>query len=240
MTNIALDTNIWIYLTKDTSLKFWEKFKEMKINNEIRIIINDVILTEWKRNKMKTIKALSENIKNEFNSAFKLSNYLSGEIKETYIKTIFEYKDEKFRIEKAEARVEEVETFMKSCTIIKVSDEQKLFISDLAIYKLPPMHSSKNNFNDALIVKNICEFVGNEMPFLYDLIYVSNNPNDFIDVTTKTVYESIGIPPIRLKNVTELGEALNLAPEYCEDFDGWLDQKLDDEAMYQLDIMRGK
>ncbi len=240
MTNIALDTCNWIYLTKDRLFEFWKRFKEMKENDEIRVIVNDVILIEWERNKATTIKTLTESIRNEFISAKNLSNYLSGEIKQNYLKIISEYKDEQSRLAKAEARVEEVEAFMKSCEIIKVTEQQKLFISNMAINKLPPFHNNKNNFNDALILKNICEFVGSEIPFLYDLIYVSNNPVDFIDPNTKTVYESISIPPIRLKNVTQLGEALQLAPELFEDFDAWLDQKLDDEAMYKLDIMRGK
>lgn len=40
--------------------------------------------------------------------------------------------------------------------------------------------------------------------------------------------------------MTELGEALKLAPEVIEDFDAWLEQQLDDQAMYELDIRRGK
>ena len=44
MTNIVLDTNIWIYLTKDTYQSLWNKFKEMKENDKIKILDNDVII----------------------------------------------------------------------------------------------------------------------------------------------------------------------------------------------------
>ena len=59
---------------------------------------------------------------------------------------------------------------------------------------------------------------------------------------TKEVYANLleGLRPIRLKSVTELGEALKLAPELIEDFDSWLDHQLEMEAQYKLDIMRGK
>ena len=242
MTNIVLDTNIWIYLTKDTYQSLWNKFKEMKDNDEIKILVNDVIIKEWDRNKANTIKRLTVSIKNEYNAAKNLANYFHGKKKAEFLKQISEYKEEPKRIEKATNRVQEIESFMKSCQIINVTDEQKLFISDLAINKKHPFQNNKNNFNDALILRNILEFVKDEIPFQYDLIFVSNNPSDFIDKVTGGVYNTLlgGLNSIRLKNVTELAEALELAPELIEDFDDWLDYQLDMEAQRQLDIMRGK
>lgn len=242
MTNIVLDTNIWIYLTNDTFFELWLRFKEMKEGGEIRVIVNDIILKEWARNKPTTIKSLTKNIKDEYKSALNLSNYLSGDVRVNYLQTISEYKDETDRIKKAIERVEEVETFIKTCTIINTSEEQKLFIAELAINKLPPFQNNKNNFNDALILRNICEYVESEFPFAYDLIYVSNNPDDFIDKNTKEVYEDLfkNLEPIKLKNVTKLGEALKLAPELIEDFEDWLADQLDRQAMYELDLRRGK
>ena len=74
------------------------------------------------------------------------------------------------------------------------------------------------------------------------MIYVSNNPDDFIDKLTKEVHEDLlkGLKPTKLKNVTELGEALKLAPELIIDIDEWLEIQLDNKAMYELDIIRGK
>jgi len=242
MTNLALDTNIWIYLTKDNFHELWVKLKEMKEKGEVKIILNDIILKEWDRNKATTIKTLTTSIKNEYKSALSLANYLEDPVKTEYLKTISEYKEETNRVQKAEKRVEEIEAFMKSCEIINVTENQKLFISNLAINKKPPFQNNKNNFNDALIIRNISEFVTNSFPSLYDLIYVSNNPDDFIDKKTKEIHQDLfeGLQEIRLKNVTELGEALKLAPELIEDFDDWLEYQLDREAEYQFDLMRGK
>jgi hypothetical protein len=171
-----------------------------------------------------------------------LSNYLEDTTKGDYLKAISVYNNEAERIEKAKQRVEEVEVFMNTCTLIPTTAEQKLYISELAINKRPPFQNNKNNFNDALIFRNICEYVDNTIPQLYDLIYVSNNPDDFIDKATKDVHADLlhGLKPVRFRNVTELGEALKLAPELIEDFDEWLEIQLDNEAMYQLDLMRGK
>lgn len=242
MTRIALDTNIWIYLTKDTFFELWLKFKEMKENNSFEVIVNDVIMQEWERNKENTLKSLVNSIKNEYSSAINLSNYLDDEKKSFFLDIISNYKDEAKRIEKATKRVNEIEEFMKTCTIINVTNEQKLFISELAINKVPPFQNNKNNFNDALILRNICEYSQNEIPWKFDLIYISNNPDDFINKQTNQIHQDLfkDIKTIRLKNVTQLGEALKLAPELIEDFDDWLEHQLEEKAYTEWEISRGK
>ncbi|MDA0740586.1 MAG: PIN domain-containing protein [Bacteroidetes bacterium] len=229
MTNIALDTNIWIYLTKDSFYRLFCQLKKMKSESQIKIIVNDVLIQEWNRNKPQTIKTLSNNIKQEYKAAINLANYFKEPHKSSYLQTISEYKEENYRIERATKRVGEVEDFMKSCAASAVTETQKLFIANLAISKKPPFQNNKNNFNDALILRNIYEFAENMVPQLYDLIYVSNNPDDFTDNQTKEIYPDIleGLSPKRLKNVRELGEALKLAPELIPDFDDWLEYQLD-------------
>jgi predicted nucleic acid-binding protein len=242
MTKIVLDTNIWIYLTKDTFSELLIELKGKAIYEEFEIVVNEVIVKEWNRNKPNTIKTLVDGIKSEYKSAQKLASHMEEPAKSEFLATLSQYKDEKTRIEKAEKKVKEVEDFMNSCRILEVTNEQKLFISNLAIEKMPPFENNKNNFNDALIIRNICEFAENTVPSKYDLIYVSNNPDDFTDKKTGDVYSSImeGMNPIRLKTVTQLGQALKLAPELIEDFDDWLDYHLEMEAEYQFDLMRGK
>ena len=124
MTNIVLDTNIWIYLTTDPFFELWIRLKEMKERDEIRVIINDIILKEWQRNKANTIKNLAKNIKEEYISALRLSNYLPEETKAGYLQTVSLYKDEANRIRNAEERVEEVEAFMMTCKIINTTEKQ--------------------------------------------------------------------------------------------------------------------
>lgn len=242
MTQIALDTNIWIYLTKDTFFELWTKLKEMKDDGQLEIIVNDIILREWERNKENSIKSLANSIKSEYTTAINLANYLENKEKEDFLKVIATYKGEAERIDKATKRVNEIEDFMKSCTIIEVTQEQKLFVAHLAISKIPPFQNNKNNFNDALIFRNVCEYSKNQIPWLYDLIYVSNNPEDFIDKKTNEVHKELfdGLEHIRMKNVTQLGEALNIAPEFMEGFDDWLENQLEQKAYMEWEISRGK
>jgi len=241
-TKIVLDTNIWIYLTKNTFYGLFNKLKGMAVYEDVEIIVNDIIILEWERNKLTTINNLVTSIKDEYNSALKLVNYLDIDNKEDYLKIISKYNIEESRIEMAKKRVNEVESFMKSCTVIRTTEEQKLFVSKLAIENKPPFQKNKNNFNDALIIRNICENTAVNIPMKYDLIYVSNNPSDFIDKETDEIYNTLteGINSINIKNVKELGHALHLAPELMENFDEWLDTQLDNQAMDYLDLIRGK
>ena len=106
----------------------------------------------------------------------------------------------------------------------------------------PPFQNRKNNFNDALILRSIAEYLQKNNYVLHDLIYVSNNPDDFMDKSTKKICPDLmtGLETIRVTNLTEPGRALKLAPGLVDEVDEWLETKLDNEAMYQLDIMRGK
>lgn len=242
MVNVVLDTNIWIYLTKDTFFELWVKLKEMQHSGQIRVIVNDVIVKEWRRNKENTIRSLSENIRQEYKAAKNLLNYIPITQKSDFERLLLEYKDELQRIVKSTKRVEDVEKFMLECVQISTSVSQKLHIANLAIDKLPPFQNNKNNFNDALIIRNVCEYVNNETPFEWNLIYVSNNPDDFIDKNSKNIFDGLvsDLDRVNIKNVVELGEALKMAPEYITDFEEWLEIQLDNQSMYELDILRGK
>lgn len=242
MTTVVLDTNIWIYLTSDSYFELWQKLKEMKENKEINIVVNDIILLEWERNRETTIKNLVDNIKREYRSAKNLASYLPSDAKNAFLKSISEYQEEKNRIKMAENRVKEVETFMHSCSMFKVTNDQKLFVSELAINKVPPFQNNKNNFNDALIIRNVSEGIKQTDYNKYDLIFVSNNPDDFIDKSSKQPYPELfkGLENIKLKTVTELGEALKLAPELFDGFDEWVESQIEAEALSAWEISRGK
>ena len=59
LTKLALDTNIWIYLTKPSFGVLFEKLKNGN-RHDFDIIVNDIVIKEWDRNKENTRKALIE------------------------------------------------------------------------------------------------------------------------------------------------------------------------------------
>jgi len=238
---IALDTNIWIYLTKEVFFELFVKLKQGKETEEFTVLVNDVVIKEWHRNKEKTITSLADSIKIEYKAAKSLANHLSGEAKTKLHESLAEYME---KLPEFEKQLTGSIVWKNLCFHVKflTQEEQKLYVANLAIEKQPPFQNNKNNFNDALNYRSFCEFTEGSFPHQYDLIYVSNNPDDFIDKHTKHVHGSIteGLSYMSIKNVTDLGEALQLAPELIDDFDDWIDAQIEDEAMYQLDILRGK
>lgn len=240
---IALDTNIWIYLTKETFSPLFESLKEKISNEEFELLTNEVIIEEWIRNKENTIKNLCESIKQEFKASKKLSQFLSEQKKNEFLKFLEDLDTEDKRLEKAKLRVEEVEQLLFSAKKIEITQEQKLYVSELAIMKKGPFSNNKNNFNDTLILRNFIEHVkGVNYPDKYDLIYVSYNTKDFCVDGKEIIYPEIldGFDSLRLKNVTELGHAFELSAELIDDFDDWVEEQVQSWADMQYDISRGK
>lgn len=135
------------------------------------------------------------------------------------------------------------------CTNTLVSESQKLFVANLAIHKQPPFSKNKNNFNDALIVRNIAETItkriineGASLPYKYDLIYVSNNLKDFIDSKTHEIYTELleGCEGLRIISIQDLTHALKIRDELIDDFDEWVEHMVEMHAELEAEIMRGK
>ncbi|WP_027386746.1 PIN domain-containing protein [Chryseobacterium gregarium] len=240
---LALDTNIWIYLTKETFDPLFESLKEKIANNEFELLTNEIVIEEWKRNKKSTIKSLCESIKQEFKSAKSLAKFLPAKEKVELLTFLEKLDTEEKRLEKAKLRVEEVEQLLFSAKKIDINDEQKMFVANLAITKKGPFSNNKNNFNDTLILRNFIEHIQKiNYPDKYDLIYVSNNPKDFCIDGKENIYPEIldGFDSLRIKSVTELGQAFHLSTELIEDFDDWLEYQVQTWAEMQYEISRGK
>ncbi len=240
---LALDTNIWIYLTKETFDPLFESLKEKTANNEFELLTNEIVIEEWTRNKESTIKSLCESIKQEYKSAKNLTKFLPDKEKAELSIFLEKLDTEEKRLEKARLRVEEVEQLLFSAKKIDITDEQKMFVANLAITKEGPFSNNKNNFNDTLILRNFIEHIQKtNYPDKYDLIYVSNNPKDFCIDGKENIYPEIlnGFDSLRIKSVTELGQAFHLSTELIEDFDDWLEEKVQTWAEMQYEISRGK
>lgn len=251
-TYIAFDTNIWIYLaTKSNYNPLLDEVIKQYNDGEILLLTNEIIKKEWYRNRENTLNNCVETIKGELKSAMRIAAFLPQAEKESFCKILETYKDEENRIAIVEERLKRIEEVMENyCHDVPITQEQVLHIANLAIDAKHPFHNKKNQFNDALIVRSLCQFVstqtsstGNATPKKYDFIFVSNNPSDFIDKQTKNIYSSIteGIERnYSIANAAELGQALNMSQELIDDWDEMIEAWLDYEAHRQLDIMRGK
>ena len=249
-TYIALDTNIWIFLASPAGTELLTQLENKVDDGATTVVLNDIIEAEWIRNREKTLSNLDKIIKEQYQNAKSLCSYVQDEGKKQTINDLLtQYNGEVERINEAHSAVARVEGLMSKCIRIKVTPEQKLYVAEMAINGIPPLANHKNNFNDALIVRNLAEYVheriiheGSALPNKYDLIYVSKNLKDFVSADTNEVYPKIleGLERVRLVPFHELGQALFQATELIDDFDEWLEWQLEMQAAYELDLRLGK
>lgn len=146
-----LDTNIWIYLANgldpisnklhdNLHFALLETLKHHKDKNDICILINDIVIAEWQRNKEHCklkIKKLQNKLGNNstFNDINKYVKSKTDDLQNEYNQAI------KNEILENEAHIQRVEDFLlKDCQKIDVSNEVKLRIFDLSVNNKAPFH----------------------------------------------------------------------------------------------------
>jgi hypothetical protein len=252
-TIIAFDTNIWIALAYNN-----DAFKEIKTkveNRDIILVVSDVIKLEWARNKPKKIEERCAPISKAKEKALSLTKYIADKTERAQmIQSINQSSQRAYEENKAkyENEFNTVENLINSCPCFTTKDEDKLYVANLAIEKRPPLNNNKNNFNDALLVRSFYKYViekrladGDVTPNKYDLVYVSNNSQDFIDSETKEIYTTIIEDleyPLKVINSKCIGDSLKLSNEIIEDedFEEWLISRIEDQAYLEWEISRGK
>lgn len=235
MIYLILDTNIWLYLANgldpitakhhdDLHFKLLESLKELKDNNDICIIINEIIVEEWKRNKEHSkakIKKLILKLENPDNSFTELKKYVKSQtddLKEEYIVGL------QNDIKANEKHIQNVEDFLlKDCMMVDISQEIKVKIFDLSVLNKAPFHNKKNNIADASILFSSTEYLNDKLwEDDVSAIFVSNNIDDFTDGKNKNdfhpdIKEIVGNNKIKYERV--LPAALNVSKSIIQEIE---------------------
>lgn len=220
MIYLGVDTNQWIYTALGRFSEIIDLLEDRVRTGYLTVFTNNIILSEWERNKSKTIEQISKSIRTEANSALKLTQYIGNERQKEILKGIISSyrKDESKREEEAKLMVEKVESFIYNrCVLLSISSEEKIQAADIALSKKAPIHKNKNSIADALIFINFI----NEMKerdrngAFNDFIFVSNNHTEFSCETNNSILH----PDIKklvdfdLKYYLALPKALNMADD---------------------------
>jgi predicted nucleic acid-binding protein len=195
---IALDTNIWLYLAngldpvsnKDHGnfhFELLDKLRDFVKREEITILINEVIIKEWERNKEHTkhrIEKLKRKVDDPKQAFAEIRKYVSSNVDKIEKEFIAGLERD---IELNEEHINKVQTFLKEeCKIVPVADELKLKVFNLSISGKAPFHNKKNNIADASILFSIVDyFNGLSGTEENQIIFVSNNTDDFTDGKNK-------------------------------------------------------
>ncbi len=182
MASVIIDTSSWIELAKPKFSNILDKLEEYVQYGQLEILMNDIIVEEWYRNKKSTTKNIEASIRSHAKSARKIVEFLEEPNKSTFENILDNYQaNESIELEIANRHIERVEKFLNESTITVISEQLKGEMSERAVSKIAPFHNSKNNMADALIIFSAIEWVNEHKLIQTDLIFVSENYKEFGD-----------------------------------------------------------
>lgn len=253
MIYLIIDTNYWIYLAKGEHPEVFNRLKQDIIERKVQILINQVILDEWNRNKGDIITEIQEAIRKQAITAEGISEYLEGAEKDIFERVIRNYKiKEEARVDSALQRVKAVEDiFYKHAIVTPIDDQMRLRIVELALAQKAPFTKNKNSVADALILFSSVEYLKQNgivnkqgLKNLNEAIFVTFNHTDFsasnqekdkVHPDLEPLLNSVG-----MKYVRNIGQILDLTPQMIAEIDEYIEYAVDSWISTQIDIMRGK
>lgn len=239
MIYLILDTNIWLYMANgfdsianrihigsDSHITVFQKLKSKVENGEFKILVNEIILNEWLRNKATAflhIKELQKEKSEKINEIVSARNQLDLEDFKAKCAVVNDYYNQE--IDKNQAHIDEVEKFIQSCESIEVSDKVKLEVAELAIKKeQAPFKRDKNNCADAAILYSSIDYLSEHMQdHIEKAVFVSNNFKEFGESKDSKQFHPDLIPRLgtlsidfhrHFTNLLELTEDLQYEIEY--------------------------
>jgi len=226
---ITLDTNTWIYLANGTEpVRLLHFIKKQVDKGNITIVLPEIVIQEWDKNKDRTVKQGSIKHFNEITEALDrilkllgdkgerdaLSFLFEGKDNKDYFKDFYEaFKKKKQEVVEAiNENIKLIDDLFKhtSTERIKIKDNVTLKAAQFALAGKAPF-KKKNSFADALIMLSFIDYV--EMNFIEGGLFISYNSEDFCEKKDgkKLLHSDLEPEFSRTKSLfyTIVGEALN-------------------------------
>jgi len=246
MVYLIFDTNIWIYLANghdplsnsDNSNKHFEFLETLEVlrnENKIRILINDIIIEEWKRNKQNVFQKINklqrklDNADNSIKDFLRYTPEFDG-LSEKYKEGL------KLEIEANRNHINNVEDFLLSeCINTGIEDSVKLQAFQMAIDKDVPLHKGKNNIGDITILLSSYEYLKEYMEYELPVYFVSNNWQDYTDEKDKDSFhpeiEKL-LKGVKIEYERVLPRALKLTEDSIVELEKYLEEQQHLESIY--------
>lgn len=182
MTNILIDTCVWLDLAKTSKYEKLVNLLDQLVEDwQVSLVIPEIIISEFQNNKNRIVVDAGKN----------LSSYF-----EKVRDTIFDYGDEKNKKaimshldeftskiptfgESVLNSVQKIEKLLSQAEIIQTTDEILLRASKRALHKRAPFHLSKNSIGDAIIIESYIDYIVQNESQDCKFMFVTHNKNDF-------------------------------------------------------------
>ncbi|MBC6609104.1 DUF4935 domain-containing protein [Hymenobacter sp. BT188] len=225
MVKLLIDTCVWLDLAKNHEQSTMLSVIEEGIQqNEISLLVPQIVLEEFERNKDKIIRESSQSLSGVFKRVREaVSKFGDPQQKQTAISQL---NDVSFKLpglgEAAAFNVQKVEKLLKAGTIIDTSNSALLKAAQRAIDKRAPFHRHKNSMNDAVLMELYGECIQAKNPDRHRFAFVTHNKSDFSDANgnERNPHPDFTSYFSKLKSLyfISLGDALyRFCPELTED-----------------------
>lgn len=183
MTNkLLIDTCVWLDIAKTTKNEELLSLLEEFVNNgDIKIILPQIILDEFERNKERIINDAGKSMSSHFKKVKALvAEHSDKNIKDSILSQLDDI-DKKIPVlgENAITSISRIETLFARAEILPLTDKIKLNATQRAIDKKAPFHLSKNSIGDAIIIETYNEYKIQNDAQDFNIFFITHNTNDF-------------------------------------------------------------
>src|SRR4051812_11939316 len=182
MVKLLVDTCVWLDIAKTAKgeevLNLLSEFIE---RGETILIIPEIIITEFDRNKDRVIADASRSLSSHFRKVKEMvAEHGTQESKDVILSQLNDI-DKKIPTlgENAFNLILRIEEMIKNAEIIAITDAIKLRATQRAIDKKAPFHLSKNSIGDAIILECYNEYRVQNAAQEFGLMFITHNVNDF-------------------------------------------------------------
>jgi hypothetical protein len=224
MTKLLIDTCVWLDLVKTSKGEELDLLMEFIEHGEVGILLPEIIISEFDRNKDRVIMDASKSFSSHFKKVKEMvTAHGDQDLKGTILSHLDDI-DKKIPTlgESAFNSLSKIEEILRNAEVISLSDEIKLRATQRAIDKTAPFHSSKNSIGDAIILECYNQYKVQNSSQEFGLMFVTHNVNDFSTKNGNQKYPHEDLTDIfdspKSQYFINLPEALNsINPELAEE-----------------------
>lgn len=182
MIKLLIDTCVWLDLAKSSK---WEKvlniLEEFIKIEEVSLILPEIVIEEFNRNKERIIKGTGKSLSSHFDIVKQnITMHSNVNNKDDVISHLNDINHKISTLwESAISSIQRIEKLFSDAELIILTDEIQLKASQRAINKKAPFHLNKNSIGDSIIIESYDNYKANNESSTSKLIFVTHNKEDF-------------------------------------------------------------
>lgn len=186
-----LDTCVLLDIsTNRKDLPIVSALEELTQSGTVKLLVTDLVITEFKRNKNDVADKTRKRLSQEFRIVKNIVSEFGGEQKEEAVDVLNEVNMKLPLLSEANhATISRVEKLIEASIQIEVTDRVKIAAANRAINKQAPFHINKNSMADAVIIEQFSEFMLENQSESHSFFFVTHNHNDFSDKDHRLAHE---------------------------------------------------